>query len=460
MNSILLKIETETIIEETFKISVINTVILLTCVLTLIYLFISHIIAKRKEKKALREISKITEATNVGVVVLDFDSFKIKSANNGFYKLVGFSKDEIDRFYEKKLLSMAKINQTDTLIEQLKSSNDVSLKFEMKTKMDNYLWIYLHGIVQVKREQRTILCVLMNIDSVTRKEEISKFTEERYRIASDVAQDIMFEYDIKNDRMIFSDRYYDVFGRSEVIENYLDYLVTNPNVCKDDNIRIEELINQIKYETVINGEYRLKDISGNFVWVQLKGRKVRSQDGKYRKIYGKLVNVNYFKSELDRLREVSEIDGLTRLNNKSSIISIITNTLKQKQNKVSVMVIDVDNFKKVNDNLGHDYGDMVLSDVASKLKKVTGFTFGRYGGDEFLGISKINDYDQIVDIAKRINQMFEETYESKGIICTISASIGVAITDLNDYESAFKKADDALYNTKKNGKNGYTIIND
>lgn len=447
----------EEVIYDNLKISVVNMIILLTCVLTLLYLFIAHLVYKHNEKKSIKSLKYITENSKVAIISLDFHTLKIKYSNNGFHNLTGFTSDEIDRVYEGKFLSLGKGNLQEKIEEQLKDSSFICTRFEIKRKDGMYIWVYMQGFVDNHKGKRIINCTIMDVDSIMREEEIQKFSEERYRIASEVAGDILFEYDIKTDRMVFSDRYYDMFGTSEVVENYIETLKSGKNTCKEDNFRIDELIEQIKYETAIQGEFRMKDISGNYVWVQLKGRKVRGRDNKYKKIYGKLINVNNVKVEISRLKEVSEIDVLTGLYNKGAIRRIVEAAIANAKNPITLIIIDVDNFKKVNDSLGHQYGDIVLSTLARKLKTTfPNVTFGRIGGDEFMGFTTENDILKVENLSREINRITEDTYENEGKVCSVSTSLGVVIDSLS-YEELFKKADDALYVTKKKGKNSYTI---
>ena len=128
------------------------------------------------------------------------------------------------------------------------------------------------------------------------------------------------------------------------------------------------------------------------------------------------------------------------------------------------MILDLDNFKSVNDCLGHSYGDRILQECASILMK----SFrrldivGRIGGDEFVVLAKdlqaISNADIIA--SKLVNQLqWELPYEDRTI--KVSGSIGIAIFPYHgtSYEEIFDKADEALYSVKANGKGGYRIYN-
>ncbi len=127
---------------------------------------------------------------------------------------------------------------------------------------------------------------------------------------------------------------------------------------------------------------------------------------------------------------------------------------------LSIVMIDVDNFKKINDNFGHPFGNYVLKEVANIIKKYTRNNVDipiRYGGDEFLLILPQTDLKGAVTVAERIRKAIEEhKFEEKGITTEVRISGGVAGMNPEDTftkEELIKKADDALYRAKKAGKN-------
>ena len=129
------------------------------------------------------------------------------------------------------------------------------------------------------------------------------------------------------------------------------------------------------------------------------------------------------------------------------------------------MELDLDNFKAVNDNLGHAYGDLVLSEVADKLKNMFKGRdiVGRYGGDEFIVfMHDIEDARNAGIIAMKLCNMIEKSYPCIHGDIVVTASIGIVICEdpHAEYHELFEKADKALYVTKNNEKNGCTIYSD
>ncbi len=156
-------------------------------------------------------------------------------------------------------------------------------------------------------------------------------------------------------------------------------------------------------------------------------------------------------------------DGLTGLYNKKTTELLIKKFLKGNSFKNgALMIIDVDFFKTINDTFGHLYGDAVLSQLSDALKSVfqKSDIIGRVGGDEFFVFLKNYKSKEVLEErAKAVCEKFKKTYKQKDQTVNISASIGIATTeDVTDFEVIYENADVALYNTKADGKNGYTFF--
>jgi diguanylate cyclase (GGDEF)-like protein len=170
---------------------------------------------------------------------------------------------------------------------------------------------------------------------------------------------------------------------------------------------------------------------------------------------------------LDFERKSYERDAMTGVYNKVSGISYIKNELKVRDEKAvhALFVIDIDNFKSINDNLGHDTGDKVIIEIAdtvSSLFRDSDIVF-RFGGDEFSVFAvNITDMSYAEQKAMEINKALRRSYGESGNIWSISASIGIAGFPSHGltYDELFKKADIAVYKTKERGKDGYTIYSD
>jgi diguanylate cyclase (GGDEF)-like protein/PAS domain S-box-containing protein len=158
-------------------------------------------------------------------------------------------------------------------------------------------------------------------------------------------------------------------------------------------------------------------------------------------------------------------DTLTGLYKRNFFMIFLSKTLadaKKKKTLVAIMFLDIDYFKQINDNYGHDIGDILLQQFSQRLKNCLreNDCLARWGGDEFIALlSNISSSDNLTIIINRITESINNPFICNDNIIKTSISIGVAIFPLHDenINSLLKKADQALYTTKKNGRNGYTI---
>ncbi|MGB3960929.1 MAG: EAL domain-containing protein, partial [Sulfurimonas sp.] len=156
-------------------------------------------------------------------------------------------------------------------------------------------------------------------------------------------------------------------------------------------------------------------------------------------------------------------DQLTKLPNRTLFLDRLHQAIKQNkrnETKMALLFIDLDNFKQINDSLGHDAGDKVLQEIAQRLggKIRESDTLARLGGDEFtLILNNIIDDDTIIDIVENILQVTQKLIEIQTQQLYVTLSIGISIYP-NDGESAedlLKYADAAMYKSKESGKNTY-----
>ncbi|MBI5724923.1 MAG: GGDEF domain-containing protein [Planctomycetes bacterium] len=162
------------------------------------------------------------------------------------------------------------------------------------------------------------------------------------------------------------------------------------------------------------------------------------------------------------IANLSMRDGLTGLFNHTSCFELIEVELKlheRYRTAVSLLMMDIDNFKKVNDLHGHQEGDKILAELSAILKRETRVSdiCCRYGGDEFAVIMPLTDAPEAGEIAERLRTALMRSLPGGG---KLTVSLGVAFCDEKTKSSlAFmKKADNALYQAKKNGKNRVVVI--
>jgi len=170
--------------------------------------------------------------------------------------------------------------------------------------------------------------------------------------------------------------------------------------------------------------------------------------------------MNSLKNE-EKYRQRLEFDALTRVHSRVYIREIVDKTfgLKNEQKPVGLAILDLDNFKSVNDTYGHNNGDKVLRALGGLLNEYAteDVVVGRFGGEEFVIIFKGEDQNQYYDILEEIRDKFSK-YSFDFMDRRLSFSSGlIKCMSETIYEKAFNEADKALYVSKNNGKNRITV---
>jgi diguanylate cyclase (GGDEF)-like protein len=168
----------------------------------------------------------------------------------------------------------------------------------------------------------------------------------------------------------------------------------------------------------------------------------------------------------DMIKHLAYHDGLTDLPNRTLLNDRLTVALAQarrKERMLAVMFLDLDQFKVVNDTVGHGEGDLLLRSVGDRLTSLVRDcdTIARVGGDEFAILSsEIGDAEDAAKVANRILDGFRRPFERKGYTFYFTASIGIALYpgDGEDGETLLRNADMAMYHAKERGKNGYQLF--
>lgn len=166
-----------------------------------------------------------------------------------------------------------------------------------------------------------------------------------------------------------------------------------------------------------------------------------------------------------KILNLSERDGLTDLLNRRALEYVI-NAQKKDDSLCAMILLDLDNFKKLNDTLGHMEGDNCLCMVADNLKSMFRHTdyVARLGGDEFVVfMTNIIDRDSAIERAKMILEKIQRTYSYKGEEFIVTCSVGLAFTKVNSadlYRRLYLAADKVMYKSKQEGKNRLSVVDD
>ena len=298
-----------------------------------------------------------------------------------------------------------------------------------------------------------------------RIEELEReLAEERIRrkITEDNSDCALWEYEIASKKYVLSRKLGGKWNTTNmVIENYQEQMHNWGFVHPDDWATFDEFCAAMdRGDEHISYEVRQVSDESAFIWFRYVGIPVYDKDHKPYKIMGKTLDITGEKKNQELLEQKAERDSLTDLYNKAKMRKLVEKHIRQADDtEGAFIIVDIDDFKTINDTCGHLYGDEVLIKIANTILISAGMEdyAGRIGGDEFCVFCRGKNVGQhAVETAERISRMADQIQLS-GRRVTLSMGISRYPEDASSYEELYQKADQALYRVKRSGKNAFSV---
>ncbi|HDJ1466715.1 TPA: diguanylate cyclase [Clostridioides difficile] len=383
--------------------------------------------------------------------------------------LIGYTQKEItDRFDDKYInliLEEDRCTVFSDILNQINLKSPITLNYRIKCKNKQLISLSTLSKLHIDSSNgvQYIYSSIIDVVNLDVKKEMDKVDTliNHYQATLKHYDDVIFEYNFKDNGIIFSNNYYDIFQMEP--NTTLTTLLTN--ICKDDH---KLLLDALKVAALGDKPDKIElrfHLKNNIpLWCSITFNEPYKIGDLIVSLLGKIRNIDDEKRKYDKLIEQSQSDLMTGLLNKYTTEKRIRDTLFHNADKKYVLfMIDMDNFKFINDTMGHAFGDKVLSDLANCLKSNfnNSDVIGRVGGDEFLvfmeyGGDEKSIQNKCINILKELNNSFT----NYNIPFEIGISIGISIypKDANEFYELYNYADKALYRAKKSGKGTYCIF--
>ncbi len=306
---------------------------------------------------------------------------------------------------------------------------------------------YLYGVVLDVTELKATYIPLLE-------------TLERHQIVLSQTQNVIFEWDPVSDTIQYFGEWQDIFGYEPIRAGLLTKLDTESHFHPEDIPAFLSALHALRNGTDYQvAEMRLAAADGRYLWCRFRATAQYAEDGTPTRIVGLITNIDREKRKSQQLVERAERDALTKLLNKESSRRYAEEYLAGGAS-AAMIIIDLDNFKAVNDRHGHLFGDSLLAQTASGLRKLfrADDIVARIGGDEFMVLMKGNPSAALVrDRCQRLLSSLNRILQDLAPDCGLSCSVGVALAPEHGttYHELFRHADTALYIAKDNGKNSF-----
>jgi diguanylate cyclase (GGDEF)-like protein/PAS domain S-box-containing protein len=215
---------------------------------------------------------------------------------------------------------------------------------------------------------------------------------------------------------------------------------------------------QQRYEN----EFRMRHRDGSYRWIMSRGEKKCDASGNPIRLIGSHIDITDRKQSEQRIQQLANYDMLTGLPNRMLFEDRVKQAIsvaKQEHTSLSILFLDLDHFKDINDTLGHHVGDKVLIEVGARLKFTVRDmdTVSRMGGDEFMLLLPDSDSKGVAYVAMKLLESIAEPYRIDQSVLVLTPSVGIAMypKDGEDFDTLYRHADSAMYRAKHDGRNNY-----
>ena len=386
----------------------------------------------------------------------------LEYVSEGITKLTGYEIEEYKNYFHYFANQVNSDKEAVKGLEFVRAARvygkGIRKEYSFSDKNGNVRWIEVRSsIAAMAEESMVIQYVLFDINEQKQAEESAKKERERLEVVADLSTDAVFEYDISKDCMRYYNRkdlVIDAERNLPVIERYtrriMNGSIVNELFHPDDTKQLEELClafrsGQARIYTEVRKQYE----KGRYSWVSVEARTMFDKNGRPSHIIGKISNIDDRIRRENELRSRSERDSMTGLYNTQTIRRRIAERLaKENETDAYVVVTDIDNFKTLNDSMGHLFGDAILCTFAEALtEQFPEAMIGRSGADEYLFYLENIPGNEILERIETLNRNLSRIRPGESELAKVSASFGFAKCEKgkkNSLEKLEKQAEAAL----------------
>ncbi len=412
-----------------------------------------------------RQLAGAIASLKTGVVITDPNQPQnpIVYVNPAFLQLTGYSEAEVLGQTYQFLQGAA--------VEPLQPEQEGYTKDQVLWRKDGSSFPVESTRQSIWNGDQLVGTVVVFQDITDRKlsEEALRESEERYALAVQGASDGIWDWNLKTGKVYFSPRWKAMLGfQEDEIGSTLEDWLGRIHPSGIQRVKRELHLHLQGHTSHFESEYQILHRNNCYRWMLSRGLAVRDAEGNATRMAGSQTDISSRKQAEEQLLHDAFHDSLTGLPNRAMLMDRLRHALeiaqRDSQFLFSVLFLDVDRFKVLNDSLGHMVGDCLLVAIAQRLSNCLrpGDTFARLGGDEFVilleGISGISG---ATAVANRIQVELARPFSVAGHEIFTSTSIGIALSNTS-YEWAedlLRDADTAMYRAKAQGRARYEIFN-
>lgn len=390
------------------------------------------------------------------------------NANEQAVKLLGYKKEEFfqerRRFHDHIIPEdLPKVRQKMKEVARLQIGETCYMEYGIAYTDGHIGWV--SELVQPIYDSFGVpvyQCVVTDITEQKRLQLELTVSENRYRLILSKTKGMVFEWDYQTKKVTYYTSKFNELRAGVSEENFPEHLRELGIIYPEDWERFAAVFEAYeKGQLVAEEEVRVKNVKGVYIWCRLDTVGIFDNNRKLLKVVGLLDNIDELKKEVTLAQWEAKSDALTGLYNRKAFEKFIDQALEQKS-EATLYVIDLDNFKKINDTYGHIAGDEAIVAAAEALKHIFRESdyIARMGGDEFAVLLHGTKNLAVVKAkAKNIIESIAAIQVDSHQQVFLSASVGIIRFDAEHttFDSVYHCADSEMYSAKRNGKNSYKI---
>ena len=398
---------------------------------------------------------------------------RITFANQAFFEITGYREEDLENgLYSSDILTVEDFKRAKEKIPGLIRGGKTESSEYFAIKKDGTTFPILVSTVAINDENGDFTgfrSVVLDITNRKKEEELLREVEERWQFALEGSDDGVWDWNFETNEVFYSKRFKEILGFDESEwKNERSEAVDRIHPDDYENV-LAQINNHLQGNTSnYSSEYRIKHKDGTYLWTHDRGKVIRwDGKGKPLRMIGTCSDITPRKKLEEKIKELAYRDPLTNLPNRllfNDRLDLTIASSKRNNKKFALIILDIDKFKKINDNYGHDTGDQLILYVGKKIESLLrkSDTIARFGGDEFLLLlPEIKDEQDAEKIAEKIFSTFQEKFMlgEKKLKVTVSMGIAIYPEHGDNISTILKNADLALYEVKDKGRNDYKLYN-
>ncbi|MBU2702856.1 diguanylate cyclase (GGDEF)-like protein/PAS domain S-box-containing protein [Sporomusaceae bacterium BoRhaA] len=419
----------------------------------------ARLLARNQLRASELRYRSLVQQSSDGVFIFDAVTLKIEEVNKQFAKMMRYEEAEMCTLIIDDIVATA-LDDVKSKIQFIRQHHTAFFGQRIYRRKDGSVFDVESAMNVVHYHDKQV--VMVNVRDITDR----KQSEERLRLAQTV-------FDNTIDGIIVINRLGTILSINEAFTALTGYSAEDIvgeglkflQSCIHDTEFLVELWRKVQASGQWQGEIWNRRKTGEefTAWLNLKA--VMDGEGRINKVVGVFSDLTARDHYVTQIRHQAFHDALTGLPNRALYYERLDHLLAYSQRTdqmFGVMFLDLDGFKMVNDEFGHNTGDLLLRAVAERVKSCirSSDTLARMGGDEFtLLLPQIQQVEDVITVAQKIISAFKLPYKLQQSTHQVTTSIGIALYPFHSRsaETLLKQADTAMYRAKYSGKNHFVL---